>query len=77
MEKYDKLQLFRCFVCLNFKPIDQANQVLIKGLILPKDVCRDCLDRALEKGVAKEKKEEVKEDKQLTEKEIEMMGEGK
>jgi hypothetical protein len=48
MSDVEDIELFKCFICRQYKPIKQANLMIIKGLLLPKDVCTGCRQKAFE-----------------------------
>ena len=49
----DDVELFRCYLCQRFRPMDKDHHKLVrfKDLIMPKDICNECYDRALKEGM--------------------------
>lgn len=40
-------ELFKCFICKEYKAIEDMKILRIKGLILPKDVCIQCYNKII------------------------------
>lgn len=63
MIPWTEAEMFRCFICNKYRPIKQAKSVLIKGSILPKDVCEGCWKEASKNGVQQQTEKDLVEKK--------------